>query len=203
MPVEEPIVGVVGPAGPAGPAGPRGPRGWRGLPGPAAVAPPYDDSAVRAWLSHVEQRLKEPALAAPGLSVTPAALAYAPFIAPALLRLGAEVDSLSLGYSPAVDVRHFGVTILGFDAQASQPVATANVAALSAALRWSAAYGGVARRLAGSVGRPRIVARGLDPGFGQVLVLDPAIVPAPQRDRALRGRVHRPAGGRSGGRKRL
>ncbi len=90
-------------------------------------------------------------MAAPGLSVTPAALADAPFIAPALLRLGAELDSLSLGYSPAVDVRHFGVTILGFDVQASQPVATANVAALSAALRWSAAYGGVVQLPGGSL----------------------------------------------------
>lgn len=160
MPVEESttgIVGPMGPMGPVGPVGPMGPQGPTGLTGPRGIkgatgaqgpmgpAGIYDDSALWAQMAALEARpmAQGYGLAAPG----PLA---APCLSPLMLERGAEA-AISLGYSSTVDLRHFGAVILSFADRATEQVAIANAAALSAALRWSAAHGGVVQLPGGSL----------------------------------------------------
>lgn len=77
------------------------------------------------------------------LSDVPATTLATPYVQSATLTQDATQISLPTGYTSQIDVRRFGATMVAFGVDASEAVATANQAALQAALDWSSASGGV------------------------------------------------------------
>lgn len=100
----------------------------------------YDTTAILARLDAIERTLGSGTLQTPALA--------APYLTPASDGIVAAVRQQ---FVPAVDVRHFGVTLTALDQRAPKAVARANTEALGSALEWSARTGGAVHLPSGSL----------------------------------------------------